>query len=100
MRPAPRIFCRRPDFSKASLYANLKDQYGITPATAEQTLEAALADSAISLVLHLEVGAPVLRQTRLTRDTDGRPFEFVRSTYRGDAFVMRVHLTVGMEGPR
>ncbi|MGP1397670.1 MAG: GntR family transcriptional regulator [Inquilinaceae bacterium] len=88
------------DFSKASLYANLKDRYGITPATADQTLEAALADSAMALMLRLEVGAPVLRQTRLTRDTDGRPFEFVRSTYRGDAFVMRVHLTVGMEGTR
>jgi GntR family transcriptional regulator len=33
--------------------------------------------------------------TRRTADSGGRPLEFVRSVYRGDCFVMRVHLTLG-----
>lgn len=93
---APDLFSKA-DFATASLYASLRHHYGIIPATAEQTLEAALADPATALRLKIDPGAPVLRQTRLTRDAEDRPFEFVRSTYRGDAFVMKLKLTVAAE---
>lgn len=82
------------DFSHQSLYASLVAHFGIVPATAEQTIEAAVADEATALQLQLQPGDPVLRQTRLTRDAEDHPFEFVQSTYRGDAFVMRVKLTI------
>lgn len=85
------------DFGRASLYASLRRHFDITPAVAEQTIEAALADASTALTLDIEPGAPVLRQTRLTRDQDGRPFEFVRSTYRGDAFMMKVQMTIAPE---
>ncbi len=85
------------DFAKASLYKNLKTHFGILPATAEQTLEAAVADQESSLSLHVPIGDPILRQTRLTRDANGIPIEFVRSTYRGDAFVMKIKLSIGSE---
>lgn len=85
------------DFAKASLYENLKTHFGIFPATAEQTLEAAVADRESSLSLQVQIGAPILRQTRLTRDAEGTPVEFVRSTYRGDAFVMKIKLSIGSE---
>lgn len=83
------------DFGRSSLYEHLKTNYGIYPATAEQTLAAGLADGATALSLNLEDGAPILKLTRLTRDQEGRPFEFVHSIYRADAFVMKVNLSIG-----
>jgi GntR family transcriptional regulator len=85
----------RADFGRTSLYAVLRDGYGLRPASAEQTLAAAAAESAVALPLGIAVGAPVLRLTRLTRDAGGRAFEHVRSVYRGDAFVMKVRLDLG-----
>lgn len=92
----PDLFSKA-DFATASLYASLGKYYGIVPASAEQTLAADLADPPTALRLKIDPGAPVLHQTRLTRDAEARPFEFVQSTYRGDAFVMKVHLTVAGE---
>jgi GntR family transcriptional regulator len=85
----------RADFRTTSLYATLTDEYGIVPTLAEQTLMAGLADAHIARTLHTDPGAPVLDLTRLTRDQDGNPFEYVRSTYRGDFFVMKVNLSLG-----
>ncbi|WP_163848706.1 GntR family transcriptional regulator [Pseudooceanicola aestuarii] len=83
------------DFARQSTYARLRAEYDITPTTAEQTLEAAAADNETAHRLNLPEGAPILRLTRLTRDAQGGAFEFVRSLYRGDAFNMKVHLTLG-----
>ncbi|MBX9453004.1 MAG: GntR family transcriptional regulator [Mesorhizobium sp.] len=91
---APHLL-ERADFRTTSLYATLTDEYGIVPTLAEQTLMAGLADANIARTLHTDPGAPVLDLTRLTRDQDGNPFEFVRSTYRGDFFVMKVDLSLG-----
>ena len=85
----------RADFARTSLYETLRKHYGLRPATAEQTLAAASADPSVAATLGIAVGAPVLRATRLTRDAEGRPFEHVRSVYRGDACVMKVRLDVG-----
>lgn len=82
------------DFTRHSTYARLRDCFGIAPTTAEQTLEAAAAEGETAHRLKLPEGAPILRLTRLTRDAEGRAFEFVRSLYRGDAFNMKVHLTL------
>lgn len=82
------------DFSRESLYAILRDSFGVIPTEAEQTLAAATADLQVSRTLRVPPGAPVLRLTRLTRDQHGRAFEFVRSVYRGDFFVMKVNLAL------
>jgi GntR family transcriptional regulator len=87
----------RADLGCSSLYAALRRHYGLCPASAEQTLAAGLADSAVALRLGLAPGAPVLRLTRLTREVGGRAIEHVRSVYRGDAFVMKVHLSLEPE---
>lgn len=83
------------DFSKQSTYARLRAHYGIIPTFAEQTLEAAAAVHETAIRLNMPIGGPVLRLTRLTRDAQNMPFEFVRSVYRGDAFNMKVQLTLG-----
>ena len=85
------------DFQTTSLYATLHAKFGIVPTRAEQTLKAALAEPEIARTLGAEPGAPVLRLTRLTRDQDGNAFEYVKSTYRGDFFVMKVNLSLGVD---
>jgi GntR family transcriptional regulator len=90
---APDLLARA-DFAQASLYATLRREYGIVPASAEQTLAAAAAGPEVALPLGIAPGTPVLRLTRLTTDAAGRPFEHVRSVYRGDAFVMKVRLSL------
>lgn len=89
----------REDLGRSSLYAMLRQHYGVHPVSAEQTLAAGLAEHDVALPLGLPVGAAVLRLTRLTRDAGGRAFEFVRSVYRGDVFVMKVRLDLDGKVP-
>lgn len=83
------------DFETSSLYATLKAKFGIVPTSAEQTLTAGLADANIARTLRMPHGGAVLSLTRLTRDQDGNAFEYVRSSYRGDFFVMKTNLSLG-----
>lgn len=83
------------DFGQESLYAILRKHYRIVPASAEQTLQAGLSSPAVSRTLQLGENAPVLELTRRTCDVNGNPFEYVRSVYRGDSFVMKANLTLG-----
>jgi DNA-binding GntR family transcriptional regulator len=50
-------FLDRADLARSSLYAALRQHYGLRPASAGQTLAAALAASAVALRLGLEPGA-------------------------------------------
>ncbi len=83
------------DFATDSLYRVLREEYGLHPAEAEQRLWSAHPDAASAAALGISQNIPVLMFTRRTTDSGGRPLEFVRSVYRGDCFVMRVHLTLG-----
>lgn len=80
------------DFGSQSLYEMLRSHFGLLPTSAEQTLAASVASSEIARSLGLTEGAAVLKLTRLTFDQHGQPLEYVRSVYRGDAFVMKVDL--------
>jgi GntR family transcriptional regulator len=82
------------DFGLDSLYRVLRGEFGLTPTEAEESVFADTADAATAVALGIAEGVPVLRFTRLTFDRDGRPFEYVRSAYRGDCFTMRVRLTL------
>ncbi|MDX3924282.1 MAG: GntR family transcriptional regulator [Shinella sp.] len=84
------------DFGRESLYHILRENFGIAPTTGEQTMMAATADARTAGSLAIEEGSPVLKLTRLTFDSRQRPFEFVRSFYRGDSFVMKVDLNLGV----
>jgi len=85
------------DFSRDSLYRILRDNFGIVATTGEQTMMASTADAATARSLDIREGSPVLKLTRLTFDSKGQPFEFVRSFYRGDSFVMKVDLNLGAD---
>ncbi|MDR7301572.1 GntR family transcriptional regulator [Haloactinomyces albus] len=69
-----------------SLYRVLRGHYGIEFATAEETIETALASPEEAETLGTEVGLPMLLLSRHSFDTEGRPVEWVRSVYRGDRY--------------
>ncbi|WP_216210170.1 GntR family transcriptional regulator [Amycolatopsis aidingensis] len=69
-----------------SLYAVLREQYGVEMDRAEETIETALAGPQEAELLGADVGVPMLLLSRHSFATDGRPVEFVRSIYRGDRY--------------
>ncbi|HET9546614.1 MAG TPA: UTRA domain-containing protein, partial [Desertimonas sp.] len=77
----------------ASLYALLESQYGVVPASAEETIETVLAPPAAARLLGTDAATPMLLLTRSSRDAHGRPVEYVRSLYRGDRFRFSARLT-------
>jgi GntR family transcriptional regulator len=66
---------------------------GVPVARAEQEVTATLADPAVAAPLGLEVGAPLLKLTRLVFDDSDQPVEWLTSFYRGDRYAMRTSLT-------
>jgi GntR family transcriptional regulator len=74
------------DFSRASLYKILIDQYRVIPTWADAELEAATASRQDALLLRLKVGQPVLIARRLTFAANYDVIETVHSVYRGDRF--------------
>ncbi|HZW27221.1 MAG TPA: GntR family transcriptional regulator [Trueperaceae bacterium] len=75
-----------------SLYRTLESQFGIRPARARQTIAARLPTEHECRVLGIARSVPVLALERTTHGDDGRPFEFVRSAYRGDVYRMALDL--------
>lgn len=69
-----------------SLYALLLEHWGLSPVSAEETIETVMSSPPTSGLLETEVGMPMLLLTRTTTGDDGEPFEFVRSIYRGDRY--------------
>src|SRR5690606_6149732 len=75
-----------------SLYRTLESQFGIRPARARQTIAARLPTEHECRVLGIARSVPVLALERTTHGDDGRPFEVVRSAYRGDVYRMALDL--------
>lgn len=81
----PRII-EQHDFSQESLYRILSEYYYVQIGYAHQTIEARLANSDVMELLDADASTPVLFITRITYTTDDQPFEYVRSSYRGDRY--------------
>jgi GntR family transcriptional regulator len=67
-----------------SLYACLRDQLGVVFAGGEERLETVLATPREALLIGTNPALPMLLMHRVSWGPDGRPFERVRSMYRGD----------------
>ena len=74
------------DFSNASLYQVLADEYAKRPDHAEQEIEATLATPRVGELLALNLPAVVFVFHRDTRLADGRVIEYVDSEVRADHF--------------
>lgn len=82
------------DMSERSLYATLRERFGIVLKLAEQTVEAGICDPEEADLLHLTEGAATLQFERTSSDGLGRLTEHVRSTYRGDRYRLRMTLAL------
>jgi GntR family transcriptional regulator len=76
-----------------SLYQTLRQKYGIRPARAVQQWQAVPCPAADSKLLDVKKASPVLQIQRTTFDSDGRPFEYLESFFRGDRYVFQAELT-------
>jgi len=69
----------------------LARDYGIEPAEADETVDVIGADDALAAHLDVLAGAPVLQVWRVSRTSDGLPFEFARDLFRADRTRMHLH---------
>lgn len=69
-----------------SLYATLANEYGVTTAYAEETVETGVANPDDAHLLNAEVGLPLLVLTRQAFDASDTPIEWARSAFRGDRY--------------
>ena len=74
------------NFSSASLYRTLRDQYGIRVSRADEVLEARSATSREAELLDIPRRSSVLVIARTLWSSDGKPVEAAHSVYRGDRY--------------
>jgi GntR family transcriptional regulator len=72
--------------ARESLYAILRERYGIVPMDADETFEAVPAKAEIAKLLFIRTGAALLHVERVSYDQRGRPIEVSRMLYRGDRY--------------
>lgn len=80
------------DFSRESLYAVLRADYGWNLVWADQMIEACMPSPHERQALGLNRQTPVLRLTRVTYNQYDQPVEYVQSVYRGDQYQLRAVL--------
>ncbi len=75
---------------------------GVDAGAAEQRVSATLADLDVARLLHVDVGAPLVKLTRIVRDTGERPIELIHGLYRPDRYEYRVKVSrsAGSETPQ
>jgi GntR family transcriptional regulator len=76
----------RADFEDHSFYELLRERYGITIASGQQSIEPTVTSEEESEVLGVPLHTPAFLFERTTVSVSGRIVEFVRSIYRGDRY--------------
>ncbi len=80
------------DLRDQSLYALLRERYGLVPSRGSRSLEAAPAPVRSAQLLGTDAGAPVLVLRSLLRDATGTPYESFIAYHRGDRSRFEVEL--------
>lgn len=70
------------DLRNQSLYAFLKERYGLTLAGGRRTIEAVLASDQDAELLRVSPGSPLLRLDSVSHLADGRPMEYFHGLFR------------------
>ncbi len=76
-----------------SLYALLRDRFGVTPLSALEIFRVGAVDEEDAKLLAVSPGSPAFIVQRITSDARG-PYEFAASTMRGDRYEIRTKLHV------
>lgn len=72
------------DFTEQSLYALLRERYGVVFGRVRRSVEATLAGEDTGRYLGIDAGEPVLRLSSLLMDATGKPVETFVALHRGD----------------
>jgi GntR family transcriptional regulator len=81
------------DLEQNSFYELLGERYGISIASALQTIEPTVTNEEESAALGVPLHSPAFLFERTSRSEDGTIVEFVRSIYRGDRYVIVTELS-------
>lgn len=83
------------DFGRCSLYEALRERYGVRIGSADEVIEARLANKQEAELLAIAPKSSLLMISRTLLSTDGKPVEAGLSIYRGDRYraVLRVPAT-------
>jgi DNA-binding GntR family transcriptional regulator len=81
------------DFRTASLYTTLRFRYALTIASAEESIQASVADETEAGLLGIPAGSPVFRIERRAFTDAGDIVEVADSLYRADRYEVRLLLT-------
>lgn len=76
----------RYDITRHSVYEIMEKEYGVRVSRARQSLAPTIASEYEAELLHIETGAPLMLEERLSFDARGRPIEYGKDLYRGDRF--------------
>jgi GntR family transcriptional regulator len=74
------------DFGRRSLYATMRERYGVTIGSAREVIEARAATGHEAKLLHVPVHSSLLVVSRTLLDSDGHAIESAYSLYRGDRY--------------
>jgi GntR family transcriptional regulator len=78
---------------RRSLYQALAREYGLRIAMTDETIEAGLASAEEARLLQIPKNSPVFFFTRISYLHQGKPAEYVKSTYRADRYKIVNRLT-------
>ena len=81
------------DLNKVSLYAVLKEQYGVEVSSGMEKLSIAYCDEEEAGYLEIEEGAPVIYQSGVTMDQQGVVFEYFKEITRSEYVCFASELT-------
>ena len=85
------------DLSDRSLYAHLREVYGLTVHDGSRTVEAVAAEGEIARHLEVEPGTPLLLLWSASRTGDGQPLEWFAAWHRADRTRFEVEIVPGSE---
>lgn len=80
------------DLNNKSLYREIKRVYDINPFEGEQSISVTYCSEDEAKLLDLEVDSPVLFQSGITRDKDGKIFEYFKELLRSDQVLLASEL--------
>jgi len=82
------------DVSQGSLYALLREKYGLSIATGRRLVEAVPAHPPVTKLLNVSRGAPVLKIESVSYLARGQPLEYYEAWHRGDRSRFEIEMVV------
>lgn len=80
------------DLNNKSLYQEIERLYGIMPFEGEQSISITYCSEDEAALLGLEIDSPVFFQSGITRDKDGKIFEYFKELLRSDQVLLASEL--------